>query len=52
MKTDQEREAYRLEHHKLMQERAKEKGVPAHEPPTRPGYMGTGGGMGPGGGRR
>ncbi|HUX89928.1 MAG TPA: hypothetical protein VMV48_04495 [Gallionellaceae bacterium] len=53
MKTDQEREAYRLEHHKLMQERAKEKGVALpDEPPTRPGYMGTGGGMGPGGRRR
>jgi len=49
-KTEQEREAYRLEHHKRMQERAKVKGVTLpDEPMMRPG--GTGGGMGPGGGK-
>lgn len=56
MKTAQEREAYQLEHHKRMQERAKEKGVTLpNEPMMRPGGMGPGGmgggGMGPGGGR-
>lgn len=48
-KTDQEREAYRLEHHNRMQERAREKGVKLpDEPPWIPG-KGMGG-MGPGGG--
>jgi len=52
-KTEQEREAYQLEQHKRMQQRAKEKGVTLpDEPPTRPGYMSPGGGMGPGGGRK
>ena len=52
-KTQQEREAYQLEHHKRMQERAKEKGVTLpDEPMMKPGGMGQGGGMGPGGGRR
>ena len=56
LKTQQEREAYQLEHHKRMQERAKEKGVTIpDEPMMRPGGMGPGGmrpggGMGPGGG--
>lgn len=40
-KTDQEREAYQLEHHKRMQERAKEKGVTIpDEPMMKPGGMG------------
>jgi hypothetical protein len=51
MKTEQEREAYRLEHHKQMQERARERGValPA-EPPARRGGGGPGPGPGMGGG--
>jgi hypothetical protein len=49
MKTQKEREAYQLEHHKLMQERAKAKGVTLpDERPMRPGNMGSGGGMGGG----
>jgi hypothetical protein len=61
MKTAQEREAYRLEHHKQMQERAREKGVKLpDQPPQVPGRamggpgagMGAGGGMGPGAGGR
>lgn len=52
-KTDKEREAFQLEHHKLMQERAKAKGLTLPEPPMKPGAMhpggGMGGGMGPGG---
>jgi len=57
MKTEQEREAYRLEHHKQMQERARVKGVSLpDEPPARgagPGPRpaaggGAGGGMGGG----
>ncbi|MDO8449340.1 MAG: hypothetical protein Q7T10_11110 [Rhodoferax sp.] len=57
MKTEQEREAYRLEHHKQMQERARAKGVSLpDEPPARgagPGPRpaaggGAGGGMGGG----
>lgn len=54
-KTQQERDAYQLEHHKLMQTRAKEKGVTLpDEPMMKPGGMMPGGGMGPGGmgGRR
>lgn len=43
MKTEEEREAYRMEHHKRMMERAKQKGVEL--PPYKPG-MGMGGGMG------
>jgi len=63
--TEQERETYRKEHHKLMQERAKERGVTIPDEPgmrgkgkrmgPRDGYgpgSGSGGGMGPGGGRR
>jgi len=59
--TEQEREAYRSQHHKEMQERAREKGVtlPEMESPTdgstfdrtMPG-KGYGGGRGPGGGRQ
>lgn len=49
-KNQDEREQIRLEHHKQMQERAKEKGVTLPEdPPARGGGMGPGGGgMGPG----
>lgn len=43
MKTEQERTAYREEHHKLMQERAREKGV---EIPDAPMMRGTGPGFG------
>ena len=35
MKTEQERDAYRLEHHKLMQERAKAKGIKLPEEPLK-----------------
>ena len=45
MKTQQERDAYRLQHHKQMQERARERG---QELPDNP--PAKGGGMGPGGG--
>ena len=49
MKTEQEREAYRLDHHKLMQERAAAKGItlPAVAPA---GGAGPGAGMGGGAG--
>ncbi|HMY78686.1 MAG TPA: hypothetical protein PLT98_08060 [Thauera aminoaromatica] len=55
--TPEEREQLRLEHHKQMVERARERGVTLpDEPPMRGGMgagagMGAGGGMGPGGGR-
>ena len=42
--TEQEREAYRLEHHKLMQERARERGVTL---PDEPLPRGRGMGVGP-----
>lgn len=48
LKTRQEREAYRLEHHKLMQERARERGVTL---PEMPPAMGKGMGPGPAAGR-
>ncbi len=52
LKTEQEREAFRLEHHKKMQERAKAQGktLPDMPPGMGPGMMGPGGGkgMGPG----
>jgi len=51
-KTEQEREAIRLEHHKKMQERAKVQGktLPDMPPADRGPGMGPGGkGMGPGG---
>ncbi len=54
--TAEEREAYRLEHHKLMQERAQEQGKTLPEEPLQRGQGmgggGMGGGMGPGGGGR
>jgi len=49
LKTAEERERYRLEHHKMMQERAKERGVTLPEVPGPHGKgMGPGNGMGPG----
>lgn len=51
LKTPKERDEFRREHHKMMVERAKQRGVTLpDEPPTGPGHMGPGGGgMGPGG---
>jgi len=52
MKTAQEREAYQLEHHKRMQERAREKGVKLSDEPLRkPGVGGVGGAGGGAGGK-
>ena len=58
-KTVEEREQIRNEHHALMQQRAKERGVTLPDmPPAGGGMMGPGGGMrqgggmGPGGGMR
>ena len=53
--TEQEREAYRNEHHKLMQARAKERGVTIPDVPRSsvgpgPGASGSAGGGGSGGG--
>jgi hypothetical protein len=51
MKTDQEREALRLQHHEQMKKRAAEQGVTLPDVPLRQGGgMGPGNGMGPGGG--
>jgi len=51
MKTEAEREAYRLEHHKQMQKRAREKGITLPDgPPAQRGHMGAGPGGGMGGG--
>ena len=51
-KTADEQEQIRREHHELMSERARERGVTLpDEPPARGGGMGPRGGMGPGGGR-
>jgi uncharacterized protein HemX len=52
MKTKQEREAYRLEHHKKMQERAREQNMNLPDAPqnNKATGMGPGGGMGPSGG--
>ncbi|SFN21687.1 hypothetical protein [Dokdonella immobilis] len=48
MKTDQEREALRLQHHEQMKKRAAERGVTLPEMPMhRGGGMGPGAGMGP-----
>lgn len=46
LKTQQEREAFRLEHHKQMQERAQAQGKTLPDMP--PAGMGPGSGMGPG----
>lgn len=52
MKTEQEREAYRQQHHEEMQKRAREKGITLPDQPRGQGMgNGMGGGMG-GGGRR
>lgn len=53
LKTEQEREAFRLEHHKQMQERAKAQGktLPDMPPAGMGPGMGPGGGMSPGGGK-
>jgi hypothetical protein len=51
MKTEEEREAFRREHHEKMQERARQMGVTLPEEPGQRGKgMGPGSGMGPGGG--
>jgi hypothetical protein len=50
-RTNEEREAYRLEHHQLMQERAREQGVTLPDEPLPRGQgFGMGAGRGPGGG--
>ena len=52
MKTKEEREKYRMEHHKKMQERAKQRGVTLPDEPQQRGKgMGYGTGSGQGGGR-
>ena len=54
LKTQEERNSFRIEHHKRMQERAKDKGLTLPDtPPERGAGMGpgAGGGMGGGGGR-
>lgn len=54
LRTVREREEYRLQHHREMQERARQRGVALpDEPPRRGGGMGPGSGgmMGPGSGR-
>ncbi|HMZ30281.1 MAG TPA: hypothetical protein PLE66_11535 [Thauera aminoaromatica] len=45
--TPEEREQLRLEHHKQMVERARERGVTLPDEPPMRGGMGAGGGMGP-----
>jgi len=51
LQTNEEREAYRLEHHQMMQERAREQGVTLpDEAPAQGGGMGSGSGMGMGSG--
>lgn len=49
-KTADERDKIRREHHALMKERAKERGVTLPDEPPMRGGMGPGAGMGPGGG--
>lgn len=52
MKTKEERERYRMEHHKKIQERAKQQGVTLPDkPPTSGSGMGNGRGSGGGRGR-
>ena len=50
MKTEQEREAFRQEHHKQMQERARAQGKTLPDTPPAGREPGMGPGMGPGGG--
>jgi hypothetical protein len=55
MKTEQERDAYRQQHHEEMEKRAKEKGITLPDMPQPRGQgmgNGMGGGMGGGAGRR
>jgi len=52
--TNEERERYRMEHHKMMQQRAKERGVNLPDEPLQRGRAmggGPGDGMGAGGGQ-
>lgn len=49
-KNARERERIRLEHHKAMQERARERGLTLPDMPPAGGGMGSGDRMGPGGG--
>ncbi len=52
LKTEEERTAYRQEHHKKMQQRAKEQGVTIPDVPAERGSgSGKGGGQGAGSGR-
>jgi 1,2-phenylacetyl-CoA epoxidase catalytic subunit len=52
LKTEEERTAYRQEHHKQMQQRAKEQGVTIPDEPAQRGSgAGSGGGQGAGSGR-
>lgn len=52
MKTVEEREAFRKEHHEMMKERARQQGVTLPDEPSPYGKgMGPGRGMGPGGGK-
>ncbi len=52
LKTAEEREQFRRQHHKLMKERAKAKGITLpDEPPMGRGGVGPRDGMGPGGGQ-
>lgn len=48
MKTEEERERYRIEHHNKMQERAREKGLSLPDQPRNNGMNGGGPGMGSG----
>ena len=48
LKTSKEKEAYRLEHHALMQQRAIEKGMTLPESPTGPGPASQGNSVGGG----
>ncbi len=52
LKTEEEREQYRMQHHEMMKMRAQEKGVSLPEEPMPQGMgRGMGQGGGPGGGR-
>lgn len=51
LKTNEERERYRIEHHKKMQERVKEKGLSMPDMPRDRMGDGTGMGSGQGGGK-
>jgi hypothetical protein len=51
LKTEQEREQYRIEHHKMMEERARERGVTLPDQPMSGHGPGMGMGSGKGGGK-